>query len=145
MSNPLRSTPLTSAARGQLDDPGPSLLMCPILAWTDRRTVQHGLCRFLHLPDSSLRPVAWIRCLRDRHPRRRSLSRRHVPGDPYRRFDGPVRHAQSHVVLCVDGDGFDAPVSADAVVLALLLLQLINGAAVSFAWSGVQTLIAQLT
>ena len=31
------------------------------------------------------------------------------------------------------------------MVLALLLLQLINGAAVSFAWSGVQTLIAQLT
>src|SRR5215467_10306002 len=48
------------------------------------------------------------------------LSRRHVPGDPYQRFDGPVRHAQSHVVLCVDGDGFDAPVSADAMVLALV-------------------------
>src|SRR6185437_3480449 len=28
---------------------------------------------------------------------------------------------------------------------ALLLLQLVNGAAVSFAWSGAQTLIAQLT
>src|SRR5215472_12117544 len=85
-----------------------------------RRAVQHGLCRFLHLPDPALRPVAWVRCLRGRHPRRCSLSRRHVPGDPYRRFDGPVRYAQSHAVLCLDGDGFGAPVSAGAVVLALI-------------------------
>ena len=85
-----------------------------------RRAVQHGLCRFPYLPDPAVRPVAWVRCLRGRHPCRRPVGRRHVSGDPYRRFDGPVRHAQSHAILCLDGDGFGAALSVSAVVLALV-------------------------
>ena len=82
-----------------------------------RRAVQHGLCRFLHLSDPALRPVAGVRRLPDRDPGRRPFDRRHVPVDPHRRFDGPVRHPQSHPVFCLDGDGFGAPVSVSAVVL----------------------------
>ena len=68
-----------------------------------------------------------------------------VSVDPYRRPDGPVRHAPGDACF-LSGPGWlwrrcfrwcqgSGP---------LLLLQLVNGAAVSFAWSGSQTLIAQL-
>src|SRR6266403_241008 len=95
-----------------------------------RRPVQHGLRRFLHLPDPALWPVAGARCLGDRHP--------------CRRLDGPFRYAQSHLVFRLDWEGLGATVSDGAGFWALLLLQLVNGAAVSFSWSGAQTLIAQL-
>jgi MFS family permease len=44
----------------------------------------------------------------------------------------------------MDRYGLGAAFSTDAGFWPLLMLQLVNGAAVSFAWSGAQTLIAQL-
>ena len=82
-----------------------------------RRAVQHGVCRFLYLPDPALWPVAGARRGRDRHPGGGALDPRLVPVDPYRRLDGPIRHAPGHLVLRVDGDGSGAAVSAGAGVL----------------------------
>ena len=76
-----------------------------------------GYVDFYHFPDPALWPVAGVRRLRDRHPGRRALDPRLVSVDPYRRFDGPVRHAQGHPVLRVDRDGVGAAVSAGAGVL----------------------------
>ena len=59
-------------------------------------------------------------------------------------LDGPVRHAPGHPVLCLDGDGLGAGFPLVPWFWPLLLLQVVNGGALSFAWSGSQTLIAQL-
>ena len=59
--------------------------------------------------------------------------------------DGPVRHAPGHAVLRLDRRSALAPVFPLVPWFwPLLLLQIVNGGALSFAWSGSQTLIAQL-
>ena len=83
-----------------------------------RRPVQHGLCRFLHLPDAALLPLARHERRRGRHDRRRALGAGGVSVDPCRRPDGPVRDAPGHAVLRLDRHLSRAGVSAGAVVLA---------------------------
>src|ERR1700730_10707541 len=85
-----------------------------------RRAVQHGLCRFLYLPNSALWPVVRARCLRDRHPRGCALDHRLVPVNPHRRPDGPLRYAPGYLVLRLDGDGSGTVVPAGAGVLGLV-------------------------
>ena len=54
---------------------------------------------------------------RDRHPGRGAIDPRPVPVDPYRRLDGPVRHARGHARLRLDRDAAGAAVSAGAQLL----------------------------
>ena len=74
----------------------------------------------------------------------RALDARLVPLDPYRRADGPAWYPQGHVVFVWTGMALAPLFPLVPGFWPLLVLQLISGAAVSFAWSGAQTLIAQL-
>src|ERR1700730_18650602 len=77
-----------------------------------RRTVQHGLCRFLHLPDAALRPLARARRLGDRRPRRRAIDPGLVPVDPYRCPDGPFWYAGRDARVRLGRDAVGTVVSA---------------------------------
>jgi hypothetical protein len=87
-----------------------------------RRPVRYGLHRFLHLPDPALRVVAWYERERDRPFGRRPVAARGVFIDPYRRVDGPVRHAPGDAVLCLVGDRVGTGLSVIAVVLAVIVV-----------------------
>ena len=67
------------------------------------RAFQHGLCRFLYLPDPALRPVAGARRCGNRHPGRGAVGPGARSVHPYRRVDGPVRRPRRHTVLRLDG------------------------------------------
>ena len=54
---------------------------------------------------------------RDRHPRRGAIDPRSVPVDPYRRVDGPFRHARGDARVRLDRDAAGAAVSAGAEFL----------------------------
>ena len=104
MKPPPPDAPRRSDIRSRLRPAPAGLSLCG-------RAVQHGLCRFLYLSDPALRPVARARRLRDRHPRRGAIDPRPVPVDPYRRSDGPVRHARGDARVRLDRDAAGAAVS----------------------------------
>src|SRR6516162_6994296 len=84
-----------------------------------RRAVCDGLHRILYLPDPAIRLFARHERRRDRHAGWRALAARSIPVDPCWRADGPVRDTPGDIVLCLDGDGAGASLSAGTVVLAI--------------------------
>jgi hypothetical protein len=99
---------------------------------------------FFHVPDPALWAVARGRRLGDRNPRRRQIHPRIISVDSYRRPDGRFRYTGRGTVFVWTGMALTPLFPQATGFRTLLFLQLVNGAAVSFAWSGVQTLIAQL-
>ena len=87
-----------------------------------RRPVRHGLHRLLYLSDPALRAVAGDEREPDRPLGRRPLAAGGVPVDPYRRADGPVRHAPGDLVFRLVGDRAGAGIPAGAVVLGAVAL-----------------------
>src|SRR5688572_26505532 len=101
------------------DRPGPRAARRPEKSGGDlrHRAARYGLYRSLHLSDPALRPVARDERRRDWRAGERAARARPPFVDPYRRADGPVRHAPGHAVFRVDRDRAGAGVPAGALVL----------------------------
>ena len=92
----------------------------------------------------ALWPVAGDDREPDRASGRRAVAARGLSVDPYRRANGPVWYAPGHAVFRLDGDRLAPVFPLLPWFWPLLLLQVVNGGALPFAWSGAQTMIAQL-